>query len=1304
MARSRSTGSLTWRDPVKLLAFLMLLFLSQAGWTQQFTVLITGPSSPVGPGSVQDYTLQIVNLQSQVPLNDVQLNLSLAAGLQLVNPSAIGCVNPGSVQICNTLASLPPGQTANLNFQLRMPLSLSSPPQQVFSIVYSASAADGLNASGGTTAASVSVARSLSISGQANPSPVASDGTFAYVVDAVLSGPNQNWDGISITLAAPSSIRLSTGVGSGFNCTGGISQQVCTSTIPAAGQTVRSLNIPAQAAIVAASTPSTASVSSAGSFLSGGSTLIAQTILAAPIDLSIAHIVEGPSVLQSGSTARFRVGVRNETVLGGPGAEAVAVLYTLGPGLSLAASSGSHWSCSGSTSVLCTYSQSLPPQQTSTDLVLEVDSLPSLVGSLSSIATIQFAGDSNSSNNSAAAAVVFAAAQLQLQKTAPSSVSLGATIDYSLVLGNAGSVDVSAVSLTDTLPPGLSLVSVTGSGCNSVNPVVCVYSGLSAGATETVTIRALATQAGVIINRAEAVSGATTVNAMASTTVLAGPDVSIEKNGPTQVLPVALTPIDYEIVVRNLGGSVAQQVEVADILPPEVEFVELSANGWSCSNGTGIRCLLQSALEPAASASLIIRTRLRSGFSGRSFSNTAEVRAVADSNPGNNLDSAETLVGSEASVDLKLALATQTPRYSASGISELQFSGSLSNLGSSRATGIQLAGLITGGQVQSLTVGSVSCVNLSDCRLGVLESGQSVPIALRLRVDGQLSASVLVQLSANAIELEANPEDNQVSASASRDSGSDCCDLQLSGSAPERVAQGEEFTAELRLNNLSASTASDTRISARLSGLVFKRATGASCDTATGQLLCATGPIARGSVSVVQVILAGSQAGMATLSATADFAGSDAFPANNTLTLDVGVDQINTTVITGTVAAIPDPVVQQAAVAVSNICASGTAALQAQCNAVVAAASSGNTAQAAQAVRAVLPEEILSQSTSVEQLAEVQFDNVDLRINELRAGSQGFSSNGLLLGSGQQSLALGLLSSLFADEEEESIGGSGELISRWGGFVNGSITSGSQTTDQKRDFDAIGLTAGVDYRKSWKLVFGTALGFNRFESDLADSGELSTRAMTFTAYASYNPSEQTYLDARIGLGRSSVQTQRRILIPGLIDATAQGDTDVNQISLAGAFGYQWQWQGWNVTPNASVQLLRSNFAAFSETGAGDNNASFASQSSDSRQLALAVRVSKAYSLSYGVLAPQFDVSFTREFNGDGFVVDASLAGAPDVRIRTRSQAPDQSFGNVGLGLVFVSANGRQAYLSYRRLFAADRLERGTINLGARFEF
>ena len=77
---------------------------------------------------------------------------------------------------------------------------------------------------------------------------------------------------------------------------------------------------------------------------------------------------------------------------------------------------------------------------------------------------------------------------------------------------------------------------------------------------------------------------------------------------------------------------------------------------------------------------------------------------------------------------------------------------------------------------------------------------------------------------------------------------------------------------------------------------------------------------------------------------------------------------------------------------------------------------------------------------------------------------------------------------------------------------------------------------------------------------------------------------------------------------------------------------------------------------------------------------------------------------TRELNDESSSIDTSLVGAPNVSIQATSAALDQSFGNVGMEFVFVTANGKQLYLPYRRLLAAERLQRGMIKFGGRFEF
>ena len=47
---------------------------------------------------------------------------------------------------------------------------------------------------------------------------------------------------------------------------------------------------------------------------------------------------------------------------------------------------------------------------------------------------------------------------------------------------------------------------------------------------------------------------------------------------------------------------------------------------------------------------------------------------------------------------------------------------------------------------------------------------------------------------------------------------------------------------------------------------------------------------------------------------------------------------------------------------------------------------------------------------------------------------------------------------------------------------------------------------------------------------------------------------------------------------------------------------------------------------------------------------------------------------------------------------------DSNYGALGLGFVFIGANGVQAYVNYRTVFGYEDFDRDTLNLGARFEF
>lgn len=89
----------------------------------------------------------------------------------------------------------------------------------------------------------------------------------------------------------------------------------------------------------------------------------------------------------------------------------------------------------------------------------------------------------------------------------------------------------------------------------------------------------------------------------------------------------------------------------------------------------------------------------------------------------------------------------------------------------------------------------------------------------------------------------------------------------------------------------------------------------------------------------------------------------------------------------------------------------------------------------------------------------------------------------------------------------------------------------------------------------------------------------------------------------------------------------------------------------------------------------------------------------------GVLTPQFDFNYSYESKNNAQDIVARFVNAPQGQMFVvKTDSPDRTYGSVGLGLVYISANGKQAYVNYRSVLAQQNFSRDTINLGMRFEF
>ncbi|WP_281330023.1 DUF11 domain-containing protein [Polyangium sp. 6x1] len=290
---------------------------------------------------------------------------------------------------------------------------------------------------------------------------------------------------------------------------------------------------------------------------------------------------------------------------------------------------------------------------------------------INDVATVSSATpDPNTANNQATGKVEFTGlADLSIDKTGPASVVAGTHLTYVITVANDGPSTALGVSVSDTLPEGVSFVSVTTSAgsCSNGQPgardVHCGLGNLAAGASAQITIVGFVAPdvaPGTILFNECVVSSATADpdngnNQDSVQTVVAGSaDLSVTKDDSSDPVQAG-NALTYTVIVHNAGPSMAGGVLITDTLPAGTSFVS-----GEDGNGATVCTLLQNgdvvcdlgSIAPGASKTVFITALVSPSVpDGTLLTNTAVVSSVtADPDPIDNTATETTLV--ETSADL----------------------------------------------------------------------------------------------------------------------------------------------------------------------------------------------------------------------------------------------------------------------------------------------------------------------------------------------------------------------------------------------------------------------------------------------------------------------------------------------------------------------------------------------------------------------------------------------------------------------------------------------------------------------------
>ncbi len=375
---------------------------------------------------------------------------------------------------------------------------------------------------------------------------------------------------------------------------------------------------------------------------------------------------------------------------------------------------------------------------------------------------------------------------------------------------------------------------------------------------------------------------------------------------------------------------------------------------------------------------------------------------------------------------------------------------------------------------------------------------------------------------------------------------------------------------------------------------------------------------------------------------------------------------------------------------------------------------------------AIAPDETTALAFVAPRLASGQIDNVGQRLAAMRSGDgAGVSTDGLMLRGGVVPVSLSGLSMLLraaadesaANEEKRTLLGG----TRLGLWINGTIGAGERDrrgTAAGFESDVRELTGGLDYRFTDRFFAGAALGISRFDADFSrDQGSIEADARSLHAYAGYSLDNGLAFDGSLSTMRSDY-TQRRVIELYALDAAgtgftslgrdvARGKVDVDQV--AGSLGVTWTFMRgvWTIAPQAQLALVRTDYAAFTETGPSTFNLDYASQERNGRSFSIGSYLDRTFATGVGAFRPYLR-AFLYADSGSSKDLVTRFALANDdgshTSFRLPMAEPDRHYGSAELGLGFSRPIGTRTVdfnAGYMQMLGFDGWDRYALRLDVR---
>jgi outer membrane autotransporter protein len=357
----------------------------------------------------------------------------------------------------------------------------------------------------------------------------------------------------------------------------------------------------------------------------------------------------------------------------------------------------------------------------------------------------------------------------------------------------------------------------------------------------------------------------------------------------------------------------------------------------------------------------------------------------------------------------------------------------------------------------------------------------------------------------------------------------------------------------------------------------------------------------------------------------------------------------------------------------------------------------------------IAPEELASIYEIGFSQAVVQNNNLQRRMDDIRAGSSGFCANDFapqVVGR-DYSGGKGADGKMVLNDKQAQDVYVPRPDNRWGVFVNG---SGDFVTVDNEDFNAPGydittgdFTLGADYRVSKHFAIGLDGGYSNSRADLVDDGRVEVDGGKIGTYATVFGKgfwgSKVHLDGAVGGGLNNYDTRRT----GLQNESVRGTTDGSEFNALIAYGADWTFGCFNIGTWSTVQYTNVNIDEFTEEG---SLAPLEIQDQDEDSIRATTGLRASYDIKAGraIIRPEVRAAWQHEYGDRSYHIDSRFAsGAGDV-FRVHGPTIGRDAALVGAGVNIQWSRRVSTYVYYDGVLGRDNYDNNAVTGGFRFGF